>query len=141
MGFQESIGAGLTVRAIAWVVTGWFKNWFSGLSPQGIEEPEFVHWSRCKFTVFEPSQRFYANPGLYAFASRDPGKDEGWGLLYVREVESLDINFPTHRSWQAAAARGATHVHVVVVFDYEERKRAYKDIFDRYQPLLNVMRP
>ena len=94
-----------------------------------------VAWLGHDFSVHQHGDNWREVAGLYIFARLHEGN---WYPEYIGKAANFRTYLPTHRHWQEAVQRGATHVHAMVLPDEAERDRIEAELIQHYQPPMNV---
>jgi excinuclease UvrABC nuclease subunit len=95
-----------------------------------------VVWSGYEFGVYNPDANWSDVGGLYIFAGLNTRNQ--WVALYIGRAKSLQNRLSNHDNWEAAARRGATHVHARAESQQATRERIEEVLIRTYQPVLNV---
>jgi len=95
-----------------------------------------IVWCDYDFVVCPPEIDWPEEPGLYVFARF---RSERWEALYVGQTDNLRKRLPTHERWPGAKQFGATHFHVRIELDEQERRAIEKRLIRKLQPPMNVL--
>lgn len=94
-----------------------------------------VSWSGHEFNVYDLGGVWNDVPGVYIFSrTNEAGR---WVALYIGQTHSFKDRIPHHEQWFSALAKGITHVHALVEYDEEERRRIESKLIGLYRPPLN----
>lgn len=102
---------------------------------------ETATWLGEEFSVYDFDSIGWKDlPGVYILMRYYPRDDE-WEFLYAGKTGSFANRLrPGHHEWDAAARRGATHVHAKVVRLDTARTRLERTLIREYDPPLNDTR-
>ena len=98
-------------------------------------QPQQCSWSGITFSVFERDAQWNNVPGVYIFSMR---YGISWYPLYVGQASSFEDRFSNHEKWNAAVARGMTHVHAIIVHNQADRDAIEQNLIKTLQPPLNI---
>ena len=91
-----------------------------------------------EFSIHDKNTRDYWNDvaGLYIFASKL--SNGSWCSIYIGQTNSFKDRLPDHERLQEAIKKGATHIHVRVVQNQNDRNELEKSLIQTMKPTLNV---
>ena len=102
---------------------------------------EVVKWDYCSFQVFRMLDACQSNnAGIFIFAGNKNqsfmSSSSSWTAYFIGEISDFQI-LPTHSQWAAAQAKGATHVHTLVM-GQDGRKILVEKLIKKYKPAINL---
>ena len=92
-------------------------------------------WAGYTFNVYDRYVAWNDVPGVYVFSLRS---GLAWYGIYVGQASSFRERFSSHEKWDAAVARGMTHVHASVLTNQADRDALERHLVTVLQPPLNV---
>jgi hypothetical protein len=107
-----------------------------------MSNPQEVYWAgrsgqRYNFWTYVRGTTFSEPcPGIYIHAKVTPSNT--WAPVYIGQTEDINVRLTNHEQENCVNQNGATHIHIRIVKDEDERLAAEKDLIQQWEPPCNT---